>query len=192
MDAEGREERFQPLDRREWRQWLQENHDRSRGVWLIYYKQGSGKRTLTLDEAVLEAVAFGWIDGRMHRLDEERVELRFGPRRKGSAWSRSNKLRVERLIREGLMTPAGMAKVEEARRSGSWTVLDDVDDLVVPRDLEDALASVAEARERFDALSASGRKQLLGWIKLAKRQETRGRRITEVVRRCSGGNEQQW
>jgi uncharacterized protein YdeI (YjbR/CyaY-like superfamily) len=180
------EEDLQPRDRREWRKWLEQNHASSRGVWLIYYKKNSGKTNLSLDEALMEAVSYGWIDGRMHRLDDERVRLWFTPRRKGSLWSRSNKLRVERAIEDGLMTPAGMAKVEEAQRNGSWNILEDVEDLLVPDDLAEALGDRPQARERFDALSGSKRKQLLAWIKLAKRPQTRADRIGETVRFCQG------
>ncbi len=187
---DGAEDALQPRDRREWRRWLEKNHACSKGVWLIYYKKNSGKTNISLDEALLEAVSFGWIDGRLHRLDDERVKLWFTPRRKGSLWSRSNKLRVERAIREGLMTPAGMAKVEEAQRSGSWYILEDVEDLLVPDDLAQALADRPPARERFDALSGSKRKQLLAWVKVAKRPQTRAGRINEIVRLCQG--EKEW
>lgn len=177
---------LQPRDRGEWRRWLEQNHAVSKGVWLIYYKKSSGKSNLSLDEALLEAVSFGWIDGRMHRLDDERVRIWFSPRRKGSTWSRSNKHRVELAIENGIMTPAGMAKVEEAQRNGSWDVLEDVEDLIIPEDLAQALADRPRARERFDALSSSRRKQLLAWIKFAKRPHTRAERIEETVRLCQG------
>lgn len=177
---------LQPRDRGEWRRWLEQNHAVSKGVWLIYYKKSSGKSNLSLDEALLEAVSFGWIDGRMHRLDDERVRLWFSPRRKGSIWSRSNKHRVELAIEDGIMTPAGMAKVEEAQRNGSWDVLEDVEDLIIPEDLAQALADRPRARERFDALSSSRRKQLLAWIKFAKRPQTRAERIDETVLLCRG------
>lgn len=180
------EDVLQPRDREEWRGWLEQNHARSKGVWLIYYKKISGKKNLSLDEALLEAVSFGWIDGRMHRLDDERAMLWFTPRRKGSLWSRSNKVRVERAIKDGIMTPAGMAKVEEAHLNGSWNFLEDVEGLLMPDDLVQALGDRPPARERFDALSSSKRKQLLAWIKLAKRPQTRAGRIVETVRLCLG------
>lgn len=166
--------------------WLEQNHALSKGVWLVYYKKSSGKINLSLDEALLEAVSFGWIDGRMHRLDDERVKLWFTPRRKGSIWACSNKLRVERAIKDGIMTPAGMAKVEEAQRNGSWNTMEEVEDLVVPDDLAQALADRPPARESFDALSSSRRKQLLAWIKFAKRPQTRAERIDETVLLCRG------
>ncbi len=180
------ENALQPRDRGEWRMWLEQNHALSKGVWLVYYKKSSGKINLSLDEALLEAVSFGWIDGRMHRLDDERVKLWFTPRKKGSIWARSNKLRVERAIKDGIMTPAGMAKVEEAQRNGSWNTMEEVEDLVVPDDLAQALADRPPARESFDALSSSRRKQLLAWIKFAKRPQTRAERIDETVLLCRG------
>lgn len=174
-------EAFQPHDRREWRDWLERNHATSQGVGLVYFKRGSGRRNITLDEAILEALAFGWIDGRMNRLDDDRVMLRFTPRRKGSTWAATNKNRVERLLEEGLMTSAGMAKVEEAKRDGSWYLLDDVEDMIVPEDLASALGSHPPARRLFDECSRSQRKQLLGWLKGAKKATTRQRRIEAIV-----------
>lgn len=175
------QETFQPRDRKEWREWLERNHATSRGVGLIYFKKASGKRNITLDEALLEALSFGWIDGRTNRLDEDRVMLRFSPRRKGSTWARSNKRRVEKLIEEGIMTPAGMAKVEEAKRNGSWHTMDDVDELLIPEDLARALEAHPPATENFDRYSDSQKKQLLGWLKSARRPDTRNRRMDAIV-----------
>lgn len=180
-------ETLQPRDRREWREWLENNHDRASGVWLIYYKRSSGKQTLTYEEAVQEALSYGWIDGQAMRLDEERYKQRFSPRRKGSTWARSNKQRVAKLIEQGLMAPAGLAKVEEARKDGSWSRHDDAEDMLVPDELARALRARPGAEAGFQALPASKRKQLLWWLASAKRPVTRQKRIADTVELVAKG-----
>jgi uncharacterized protein YdeI (YjbR/CyaY-like superfamily) len=180
-------ERLHPGSRAEWRAWLAEHHDRSDEVWLVLWRQRSGRAGLTYEESVLEALCFGWIDGKSAGLDDERTMLRFSPRKRGSGWARSNKLRVERLLAEGLMTEAGLALVEEARRDGSWTKLDAVEDLVVPDDLAAALAAHPGARETWDGFSRSVRRAALARIVEAKRPETRARRVAETARLTARG-----
>jgi uncharacterized protein YdeI (YjbR/CyaY-like superfamily) len=181
------EQRFQPESRAEWRAWLAEHHDRGGAVWLVLWRQGSGRAGPTYEEAVLEALCFGWIDGKAAGLDDQRTMLRFSPRKRGSGWARSNKQRVERLLAEGLMTEAGLALVEEARRDGSWTRLDAVEDLVVPDDLAAALAAHPGARETWDGFSRSVRRAALARIVEAKRPETRARRVAETARLTARG-----
>jgi uncharacterized protein YdeI (YjbR/CyaY-like superfamily) len=171
----------QPRSRAEWRKWLERNHTRTGPVWLVYAKKDSGLPSLGYDEAVEEALCFGWIDSKVNRLDARRYKQLFGPRKSGSTWSRLNKTRVERLIAEGLMTPAGMAKIEEARRDGSWETLDAVEDLTVPEDLDAALSANPVARRHFEAFPPSSRKNILWWIRSAKRPETRAKRVAEAV-----------
>jgi len=167
--------------RAELRAWLAENHASSKGVELVIGKKGNPVVELSYDDAVEEGLAFGWIDSVGHRLDENRFSVRFTPRRKhGSPWARSNKERVARLTEAGLMTPAGLAAVEAAKADGSWDVLTDVDNLVVPPDLAQAL-SEAGAAEKFEGLSASQRRMALYWIAGAKRAETRAKRISATV-----------
>ena len=180
-------ERLHPGSRAEWRAWLAEHHDRSDEVWLVLWRQRSGRAGLTYEESVLEALCFGWIDGKSARLDDERTMLRFSPRKRGSGWARSNKLRVERLLAEGLMTEAGLALVEEAKRDGSWTKLDAVEDLVVPDDLAAALAAHPGARETWDGFSRSVRRAALARIVEAKRPETRAKRVAETARLTARG-----
>jgi uncharacterized protein YdeI (YjbR/CyaY-like superfamily) len=180
-------ERFHPESRAEWRAWLAGHHDRSGAVWLVLWRQGSGRTGLTYEEAVLEALCFGWIDGKAAGLDDERTMLRFSPRKPGSGWARSNKLRVERLLAEGRMAEAGLARVEEARRDGSWTRLDAVEDLVVPEDLAAAFAGRPGAREHWDGFPRSVRRAALAWIAEAKRPGTRARRVGETARRAARG-----
>jgi uncharacterized protein YdeI (YjbR/CyaY-like superfamily) len=180
-------ERFHPESRAEWRAWLTEHHDRSDAVWLVLWRPRSGRAGLTYDESVEEALCFGWIDGKAAGLDDERTMLRFSPRRRGSGWARSNKLRVERLLAEGLMTEAGLALIEEAKRDGSWTKLDAVEDLVVPDDLAAALAAHPGARENWDGFSRSVRRAALLRIVEAKRPETRAKWVAETARLSARG-----
>jgi uncharacterized protein YdeI (YjbR/CyaY-like superfamily) len=156
-------------------------------VWLVFWRQGAGRRGLTYEEAVQEALCFGWIDGQAAKLDDQRTMLRFSPRKRGSGWARTNKVRVERLLAEGLMAEAGLARVEEARRDGSWTLLDAVEDLLVPDDLAAAFAGHPGARERWDGLSRSVRRSTLEWIVQAKRPETRARRVEDTARKTASG-----
>ncbi len=170
-----------PKDRSEWRRWLQDNHAAPSSTWLIYDKKGSGKQNLTYDQAVEEALCFGWIDSRPNTLDDQRWMQLFSPRKRKSPWSRLNKQRVEKLIKQGLMTPAGLEKIETAKQDGSWTLLDAIEDLKIPPDLEAALAASDAAQQYFMAFSPSSRKGILWWIESAKRPETRAKRIQETV-----------
>jgi uncharacterized protein YdeI (YjbR/CyaY-like superfamily) len=180
-------ERFHPESRAEWRAWLAEHHDRRDEVWLVLWRPRSGRAGLTYDESVEEALCFGWIDGKAAGLDDERTMLRFSPRRRGSGWARSNKLRVERLLAEGLMAEPGLALIEEAKRDGSWTRLDAVEDLVVPDDLAAALAAHPGAREHWDGFSRSVRRAALLRIVEAKRPETRAKWVAETARLSARG-----
>lgn len=164
-----------------WRDWLERNHDRRRGVWVVFYKKATGKPTMAYEEAVEEALCFGWVDSRTRRLDVERYVLMFTPRNPAGPWSRPNKERVARLVESGRMAPAGMALVDEARRNGAWTVYDPIEDLVIPEDLEAALADHRSARENFDALGVSTKKSVLWWIAGARRPDTRARRIARTA-----------
>jgi uncharacterized protein YdeI (YjbR/CyaY-like superfamily) len=175
-------ERIHLETRAEWRAWLEAHHDTSQGVGLVHWRAASGRSRLSYDDIVEEALCFGWIDGRMNRLDDDRSVILMTPRSPRSTWARSNKERVERLIAEGRMTDAGLLVVATAKANGSWTVLDDIDALVVPDDLAAALAANEHASRHFDAFPPSARKMILYWIKSAKRVETRQRRIAETVR----------
>jgi uncharacterized protein YdeI (YjbR/CyaY-like superfamily) len=172
---------FHARDRQEWRSWLEEHHATSSGVWLISWKKGTGQPRVTYDEAVEEALCFGWVDSRSKALDERRSLQLFTPRKPGSSWCRSNKERVAVLIEQGRMTPAGLDKVETAQRDGSWSRLDAIEALTVPPDLDQALAANPAAAEHFEAFSNSAKKNILGWIQSAKRPETRRKRIEETV-----------
>jgi uncharacterized protein YdeI (YjbR/CyaY-like superfamily) len=169
-------------DRKTWRKWLEKNHTASAGIWLIYYKKDSGKTGVTYAEAVEEALCFGWIDSTQRPRDEESSKQSFMPRKDKSTWSRPNKQRVEKMEQEGLMTDAGRAKIEIAKQNGSWTSLDDVEDLIVPDQLAKAFAKNKTAKKNFDAMSASVKKQFLYLLSSTKVAQTRKKRIAEIIR----------
>jgi uncharacterized protein YdeI (YjbR/CyaY-like superfamily) len=164
-----------------WRAWLAENHDGG-GVWLVLPKRGSGVAAPTYDEAVEEALCFGWIDGTVNTLDDRRILSYMAPRKRGSPWARSNKERLERLERAGLIAPPGRAVIDRAREDGSWSVYDSVEALEVPEDLASALAASPTAARHFDAFPPGAKKQILWWVISAKRPETRAKRVAETVR----------
>jgi uncharacterized protein YdeI (YjbR/CyaY-like superfamily) len=181
------DERFQPVDRAAWRAWLTANHATSTGIWAVTYRRSAGKPVVSYDDLVEEALCFGWIDSRPGKLDDERTMLRFTPRKRGSAWSRYNKERVERLIANGSMAPAGLRAIEAARADGSWDALNDVDALRIPGDLAAALAGDPAAMRGFEAMSDSMKKPILFWVTSARREETRARRIAEILRYAAVG-----
>lgn len=176
-----------PLSREEWRRWLEAHHARPEGVWLVTFKRATGKPRVEYEEAIEEALCFGWVDAQAKTLDDERSLLWFAPRKQGSIWARSNKERVERLLAAGKMTPAGLAKIEAARADGSWALLDFVDQLITPPDLAAALAAAPPAAANFDAFPRSVKHRILGWIALAKRAETRAARVAETARLAAAG-----
>lgn len=180
--AEVPENSTHPKSRAAWRKWLEKHHADAAGVWLISYKKHVGKPRVEYDEAVEEALCFGWIDSKPGKLDDERTMLWFSPRKPRSGWCKSNKERIERLIAEGLMAPAGLAKIEAAKVDGSWTKLDAVEMLEVPADLAAELAKYGEAAAHFEAFPRSVRRGILEWIVQAKKAETRSRRIEETAR----------
>ena len=171
-----------PQTRDAWRTWLAEHHARDEGVWLIRYKKAASKPTVNYDEAVEEAICFGWIDSLPRKLDNERTMLYFAPRKPGSGWSRPNKERVERMTKAGKMTPAGQAKIDAARADGSWSALDDIENLVLPDDLAEAFARYPGAADHWEAFPRSAKRGILEWIANAKRDETRQKRVDETAR----------
>ncbi|PRY68394.1 uncharacterized protein YdeI (YjbR/CyaY-like superfamily) [Glaciihabitans tibetensis] len=168
--------------RSEWREWLLANHNTQSAVWLVSWKKATGRPALTYDEAVSEALAVGWVDSKPQKLDDERTLLYFSVRKPGSAWSRPNKNRIDQLRREGLMTEAGELAVARAIDNGSWFALDEVEDLVVPHDLDDAFDHNPPARSNWNGFPRSARRGILEWIVQAKRPATREARIAETAR----------
>jgi uncharacterized protein YdeI (YjbR/CyaY-like superfamily) len=169
--------------REDWRAWLAAHHATAQEIWLVIHKKHAGKAGLTYVEALEEALCFGWIDGILKRIDDEKHTIRFSPRRKNSIWSEQNKKRIRKLIQEGRMTEAGLAKIKEAKANGQWeraAVREDV--TLVPPELTAALAGSAQARENFEKLAPSYRKQFIYWIGSAKREETREKRIKTTIK----------
>ena len=181
MNEETEPESYCPASKKQWRAWLQKNHAKKQSVWLIYYKLKAGMPTLSWSEAVDEALCFGWIDSKALSIDEEKYKQFFTKRKPSSAWSKINKEKIKRLIEEGLMTPAGLASIEVAKQNGSWTILDEVENLTIPKDLEKAFRANKGSKKFFLSLSKSVQKMILQWIAFAKLEETRQRRIYEVA-----------
>jgi uncharacterized protein YdeI (YjbR/CyaY-like superfamily) len=169
----------------ELRSWLEDHHDVSDAVWFRYWKKGRGRSSLTWSEVVDEILCFGWIDTKVQSVDDDCYVQYLTRRRKGSAWSRINKEKVERLIADGRMTDAGLAAIERAKADGSWSVLDPVEDLVVPEDLATALDARPGARDFYESLTASAKKYVLGQVYLAKREATRASRVDKMAAACA-------
>ncbi len=164
-----------------WRAWLEANHAIARGVWLVTRRPRSGRPGLGYEAAVEEALCFGWVDGTAGRVDDERSKLYFAPRKPRSGWAATNKARVERLIVEGRMAPAGLEAIERAKANGSWALLDSVERLEVPIDLAEALAARPTASETFATWPPSVRKQALASLVQARRPGTRSERIRKIA-----------
>ena len=178
---------FTPTSQKEWRDWLATNHKSEEAVWLVIYKKGSNVPTLTWSEAVDEALCFGWIDSVKKTIDKEKYKQYFCKRKPKSIWSKINKEKVEQLISEKRMTQAGMRCIEVAKQNGSWIFLDEVDALIIPKDLEAELVKHTDAKDYFESLSNSAKKLLLYWVVSAKRPETRKNRIIEIAENAALG-----
>ena len=173
-------EEYCPNDKNGWRKWLQLNHKHEDAVWLIFYKKKSPKYNLSWRESVDEALCFGWIDSVKRTIDSETYKQYFSKRKAKSNWSMINKNRVKCLIDQGLMEEEGYKSIEIAKENGSWTKLDEVEALVIPEDLKEALANYQGAFNYFNSLSKSVKKMLLHWVISVKRKETRQKRILEI------------
>ena len=168
--------------RAEWRKWLIRNHEKSTGIWLVFYKKHTGKPSLEYDAAVEEALCFGWIDSIIKKINDEKYVRKFTPRKPNSRWSELNKKRIAKLTRQGLMTKAGIAIVTSAKESGLWDKPDrPTISLEVPKELAAALAKNKKAKTFFETLAPTYRKHFIGWISTAKREETKKRRVKESI-----------
>lgn len=174
-------ETFYPTNRQEWRQWLLENHNKKQSIWLVHYNKKSNMPSVSWSEAVDEALCFGWIDSTRKSLDNDMFIQFFTKRKPRSVWSKINKEKIERLKQEGLLMPAGLESISIAQQNGTWNILDDVEELEISEDLEMEFNTREGSKEYFLSLSKSVRKSMLQWIKLAKRPETRQKRIVELV-----------
>ena len=172
---------FYPTSLTEWRKWLAKNHLSKQSVWLVFYAKSSKKPSITWSEAVDAALCFGWIDSKKIKIDNETSHQFFSKRKAQSTWSKINKEKVQQLIDGGLMTQAGLDSIEIAKQNGSWTILDEVEELIISKDLEKAFRKHKGSKDYFLSLSKSVRKMMLQWVVLAKRPETRQKRIDEIT-----------
>jgi uncharacterized protein YdeI (YjbR/CyaY-like superfamily) len=178
-------ETFFARDRETWRSWLAENHTSKTEIWLVLFKKHVDEPCISYDAAVEEALCFGWIDGKLRRIDDRKHQIRFTPRKPRSIWSESNKKRVKQLTAEGRMTEAGLALVREAKKSGAWKRASEKRTETVPPDLEAALARNKRAKKNFESFAPGYRRSYIAWVLDAKREVTRQRRIREVVKRSA-------
>lgn len=174
-------EEYSPVDQHAWRKWLEVNHHKKEAVWLIFHKKKSPNYNLSWSESVDQALCFGWIDSTKRSIDSEKYKQYFCKRKPKSNWSKINKEKVASLIDLGLMEKEGYKSIETAKQNGSWTILDEVESLVIPKDLKEALSNYNGALEHFNNLSNSAKKLLLHRVFSAKRKETREKRILEIV-----------
>jgi len=172
---------FYARSQKEWRKWLEKNHQSEKSVWLIIYKKESGKPSVYYTEAVDEALCFGWIDSKPNKRDAESYYQFFAKRNPKSNWSKINKAKIARLSAKGLITKAGIEAIETAKRSGTWTALDKVEAMTIPEDLQKAFDKNKTAFMYFDKFPPSSKRIILEWILNAKRTETRQQRITTTV-----------
>jgi len=163
------------------RDWLAANHRQARGVWLVTYKKSEGDLYLAIPDIVRECLAFGWIDSLTRSKDDRRRMLYISPRKPGSNWSRVNKDHIAALEAEGRMTPAGRALVDQAKEDGTWTALDDVENLVIPPDLQAAFDDRPGSDANWHAFPRSVKRGALEILLNAKRTETRARKLAEIA-----------
>lgn len=163
-------------DRHEWRAWLEKNHVTKKEIWLVFYKKHTGKTGVAYLDALEEALCFGWIDGPLKRIDDEKHTIKFTPRRKNSMWAESNIKRAQKMIELGKMTPAGLEKFKGHENRKIPQVIE------MPADLDKVLKANKRAWENFQKFPPSHRKHYFWWILSSKKPETRKRRIMEVVK----------
>lgn len=178
-------EQFYPENKQQWRKWLKKNHLRKDAVWLIFYKKHTSKPSVNWSDAVDEALCFGWIDSKAETIDKDTYRQYFCKRKPNSTWSKINKKKIETLTAKGLMTKAGFAVIDIAKQNGSWTILDEVEELIIPSELEKAFEKFENSKDYFSSLSKSKKKGLLQWIALAKKDTTRQKRIFEIAENAS-------
>ena len=169
----------------EWREWLHDNHDSVNGVYLIFYKIEHENDSMRWEEAVKVALCYGWIDSTVRSLGNGKRRQYFTPRNEKSVWSALNKKYIEELISENLMHESGLKKIEIGKQNGSWSALDDVENGIIPKDLQKAFDKNLKALENYNNFAPSYRKSYLYWLNQAKRKTTRENRIVEIIRLCN-------
>ena len=175
-------------NRKDWRGWLRKNHNSQNEVWLIYYKKHTRKKRILYDDAVEEALCFGWIDSIVKRIDEEKYAQKFTPRKSNSQWSELNKKRAMKMINEKKMTKTGLIKIEKAKKNGKWTetVLNRKRFVLTPV-MKKEFSANKKAWENFNKLAPSYKKHYIGWISSAKKKETRDKRLKEALKNLEQG-----
>jgi uncharacterized protein YdeI (YjbR/CyaY-like superfamily) len=173
---------FYAKTQKEWRKWLEKNHQSEKSIWLIIYKKESGTPSVYYTDAVDEAICFGWIDSKPNKRDDESYYQFFAKRNIKSNWSKVNKGKVARLLEEGKISPSGLKAIELAKQNGTWTALDKVEEMEIPEDLQKAFNKNKTAFGYFDKFPRSSKRNILEWIMNAKRPETRQARIEETVK----------
>lgn len=176
---------YYPKTKQHLRKWLEKNHLIKNAVWFIFYKKHTGKPTVNWSDAVDEALCFGWIDSKAETIDKDTYRQYFCKRKPNSTWSKINKQKIETLTAKGLMTQVGFDVIEIAKQNGSWTILDEAEELIIPQELEEAFEKFENSKDYFSSLSKSKKKILLHWIALAKTEATRQKRILEIAENAS-------
>lgn len=185
MSFQDKDNAVEARDEKAWRAWLLKNHQQVEGVWPIFYKKESGIESLSYNQAVDQALCFGWIDSRPNKRDHQSSYRYFSPRKSKSNWSRINKQKIERLTKAGLMHESGLRLVQLAKDNGTWDALNEVENLVVPDDLQKALDRFKEANQHWTHFPRSVKRSILEWILNAKKAETRAKRIEETAQLAS-------
>ena len=173
--------RVQPKSRAAWRQWLEKHHSAAPGIWLVFAKKHTGLPTLTYEHAVQEALCFGWIDSLVKSIDDRFHMQMFTPRKPKSAWSATNKARLTKLMKAGVMAPAGLAAVETAKKTGSWNAYAPVDKMTIPPELQRAFDANPDAKKNWPTYTASAQRSFLHMVNGAKRPGTREKYVKRVI-----------
>ena len=169
----------------EWYDWLLKNHKKEKGVYLVFYKLELNIPTMRWEEAAKVALCFGWIDSKVQSLGHGKRRQYFSPRNPKGNWSILNKKHIKELDAAGLIQEAGYKMIDLAKKTGTWTAMDDVENGVIPKDLQNAFNGNPEAYDNYKNFSKSYRKNYLSWLQSAKRKETRKNRISEIIRLCN-------
>lgn len=168
----------------QWRDWLHENHMQETGIYLIFYKLEHENESMRWEEAVKVALCYGWIDSTVKSLGNGKRRQYFCPRKPKSVWSKINKDYIEDLTAKGLMHESGLTVIETAKKNGSWTALDDVENGIIPEDLQQAFNTNSTAFSNYQNFTRGQRKSYLYWLNQAKRDDTRQKRIAEILHFC--------
>ncbi len=172
------------INRVAWRTWLKKNHDKTKEIWLVYHKSHTGKPTISYDESVEEALCYGWIDSIIKRIDDEKYARKFTPRTNTTKWSEANKVRIRKLIKEGQMTQIGLAKIDTATLDKKEDNIKDrlKKNLTIPDKIKTLLMANKNAWENFNKLAPSHKRNYIGWITIAKKDETQMKRVKEAIK----------